>query len=52
VAFLSLLEYYRPLPIVLRGEFPRGDALVLAGVALATWAAGLWRFARRDVPAV
>jgi ABC-2 type transport system permease protein len=52
LAFLGLLDYYKPLPIVTSGQFPQRNAAVLAGVALVAWLLGLWRFQRRDIPAV
>lgn len=51
LAFLSLLNYYRPLPVVLSGEFAWRDATILASVGLGAWLIGWWRFARRDIPA-
>jgi len=52
VAFLGVLEYYRPLPIVVRGEWPVADVAVLAGAGLAAWAAGGIVFTRRDIRVV
>jgi hypothetical protein len=52
VAFMSLLHYYRPLPIVRAGALPVADMGILAGVAVLAWLIGLWYFRRRDIPAV
>lgn len=51
LAFLGLLEYYKPLPIVVSGEFPLRNCVILGATALVAWLIGLWRFQRRDVPA-
>jgi ABC-2 type transport system permease protein len=51
VAFLSLLHYYRPLAVLLKEAPPAWHLLVLFGVALAAWLAGLLVFTRRDIPA-
>ncbi|MBL8878347.1 MAG: ABC transporter permease subunit [Phycisphaerales bacterium] len=51
IAFLSLLNYYKPLPLV-KNQALRWDHLaVLSGVLATTWAAGLIYFSRRDIPA-
>lgn len=52
ISFLGFLHYYRPLSIVRTGEFPTCDIAVLLVGALLAWLAGLWHFARRDIPAV
>jgi ABC-2 type transport system permease protein len=52
VRFLGLLHYYRPLLVVRSGEWPVRDLVVLLGLGLVLWTAGLWRFSRRDIPAV
>ena len=52
VNFLSLLHYYRPLAVVRSGIWPTGDLLALTGTAVVAWLLGLWRFTRRDIPAV
>ena len=49
VSFLSLLDYYQPLPLVRTGDLPVGDMVILLGFAAATWTAGGVWFARRDV---
>lgn len=50
VAFLSLLDYYRPLVILRDGaRWPLGDMAVLFAFAACTWTAGGWWFARRDI---
>jgi len=51
VAWLGLLHYYRPLPIVQSGEWPVPAMAVLAGLALVCWVVGLARFTNRDVQA-
>jgi len=50
--FLGILHYYRPLPIIRSGDWPTGALAVLAAVAILSWFGGLWRFVRRDIPAV
>lgn len=50
LTYLGLLKYYRALPIVRGGAGPWRDCLVLSGLGLTAWAAGLWHFARRDIP--
>jgi ABC-2 type transport system permease protein len=50
--FFGILEYYRPLEIVLSGDWPVRNLGVLLALGLVLWLAGLWRFARRDIPAV
>lgn len=52
ISFLGFLHYYRPLLIVRSGHLPAPDIAVLLAVALLAWLAGLWHFARRDIPAV
>jgi ABC-type transport system involved in multi-copper enzyme maturation permease subunit len=48
IAFLSLLEYYRPLQVLREGA-SLADMAVLLGIAAVAWtAAGAW-FARRDI---
>lgn len=51
VAFLSLLNYYKPLPLVKSGELSYYNIGVLAGIFAVTWAGGLVVFSRRDIPA-
>lgn len=48
---IGAIHYYRPLPVVRTGNLPLGDWGVLLTAGLAAWLLGLWRFARRDVPA-
>jgi ABC-type transport system involved in multi-copper enzyme maturation permease subunit len=48
-AFLSLLHYYKPLRVMLTGEWPTRDLLTLAGVSLAMWVAALVVLRRRDI---
>jgi ABC-type transport system involved in multi-copper enzyme maturation permease subunit len=50
--FLGVLHYYRPMPVVRTGDWPVRDLAVLIGLALIFAVAGLWRFARRNIPAV
>lgn len=49
VRFLSLLNYYQPLPLVRTGDLPVWDIFILTGFAAVTWTAGGVWFARRDV---
>lgn len=49
VSFTGFLHYYAPLPIVLNGEWPVRNILVLLGVGFVTWMGGLVRFCRRDI---
>jgi putative exporter of polyketide antibiotics len=51
VARFGLLHYYRPLPSVRDQLWPVRDLGVLAGVGAVAWAAGLWTYSRRDIPA-
>ena len=46
---LSAFRYFRPTPIIDRGEFPFGDLALFSVVAVAAWAASLWAFRRRDL---
>jgi ABC-type transport system involved in multi-copper enzyme maturation permease subunit len=49
VAFLSVLNYYQPLPLVRSGDWPLGDMIALLAFGAVFWTAGgLW-FARRDI---
>ena len=52
VSFLGILHYYRPLPVVRTGDWPVHDIAVLIGLAVVFFLAGMWRFSRRDIPAV
>jgi hypothetical protein len=52
VAFLGVLEYYRPAEILLHGQFPNADVGVLLGVAIVTWLAGCEIVARRSITTV
>lgn len=49
MSFLSVLNYYQPLPMVRTGEWPLGDMITLAGSAAVFWVAGGIWFARRDI---
>lgn len=51
IAFLSLLHYYKPLPLVKSGQFSYYNLSVLFGIFLVTWTGGLLIFCRRDIPA-
>ncbi|MGE0481646.1 MAG: ABC transporter permease subunit [Phycisphaerae bacterium] len=51
IAFLSLLEYYRPLPVARSGNVPWNHMAVLVGVFVVSGGAGLAYFRRRDIPA-
>lgn len=46
---LSLMHYFRATPIIDSGTWPIVDSVVLAGVAVAGWAAAVWLFRRRDL---
>jgi ABC-type transport system involved in multi-copper enzyme maturation permease subunit len=49
VAFLGMLRYYRPLPILRDGAWPLRDMSALAGAALILWTAAGLVFSRRDL---
>lgn len=49
IAFLGILDYYRPLYIVRDGAVPWRDMGVLAGVGVGLWIAAGIVFSRRDV---
>ena len=49
VAFVSLLNYYQPLPMLRTGVWPVADMMVLAGFGAVMWTAGGIWFARRDI---
>lgn len=49
VAFLSVMEYYRPAQIVMSGQFPAGDVAVLLSVAALTLVIACEVFARRGI---
>ena len=51
-SFLGFLHYYRPVDCVRSGAWPTGDIFVLLVGAIAFWLVGMWRFTRRDIPAV
>ena len=51
IAFIGVLHYYRPLPVIRSGEWPIGNITVLVAAAVGFWLAGRWQFARRDIPA-
>jgi hypothetical protein len=52
IAFLGILEYYRPAHVLQHGEFPLRDVVVLLGVGLVTWLAGGEILARRSITTV
>jgi ABC-2 type transport system permease protein len=49
LSFLSVLHYYRPLPILRDGTWPVRDMIVLLVSGAALWTAGGFVFARRDL---
>jgi putative exporter of polyketide antibiotics len=49
LAFLSVLEYYRPVNGLRDGVWPLRDMAVLGSVAVVLWIAGGLVFARRDL---
>lgn len=49
IAFLSILEYYRPLHILQAATWPLGDLTVLLGLGVVFWLAGALIFARRNI---
>ncbi len=49
LAFLSFLDYYRPIRVLMEGAWPLRDMAILGGAAGAIWiAAGVW-LSRRDI---
>ena len=52
IAFLGILEYYRPAQTLQHGGFPLRDVTVLIGVGLVTWLAGGEILARRSITTV
>ncbi len=50
-SFLGFLHYYRPVDCARTGEWPVSDIVILLCGAIALWLVGMWRFARRDIPA-
>jgi ABC-2 type transport system permease protein len=46
---LSAFQYLYPTPIIDRGTFPAGEALLFGGIALGAWGAALRVFRRRDL---
>jgi len=51
INWVSIMQYYQPLPVVRTGDWPIRNLAVLLGLAAAFWLAGLWRFRQRDIPA-
>jgi ABC-2 type transport system permease protein len=52
VAFLSFMQYYRPLFVLRDGAWPWRDIGVLTGAAAVLWGAGGVVFSRRDLSTV
>ncbi len=52
VSFLGFMHYYRPVDAVRTGQWPVGQLAVLLIGGATAWTIGLWRFNRRDIPAV
>jgi ABC-type transport system involved in multi-copper enzyme maturation permease subunit len=49
LAFLSFLDYYRPIRVLMDGAWPLRDMAILGGAAVAIWTiAGIW-LSRRDI---
>jgi len=51
VGWTGFLHYYQPLPVARDGQLKLVDIAVLLGGGFIIWAAGLFRFCRRDIPA-
>lgn len=49
IAFLGVLDYYRPLPIIVTGQWPVKNLVTLLAAAVVCWSAGLVVYARRDI---
>jgi len=49
IAFLSVLDYYRPAEVLMQGGWPLGDIAVLLLVGASTWAIGGEVMARRSI---
>ncbi len=49
MAFLSVLNYYRPLLVLRNSSWPVADMLTLLAVGAVFWLAGALVFARRDI---
>jgi ABC-2 type transport system permease protein len=49
---ISVLEYYRPLPIVQTGRWPTADIAILFGCGVVCWIAAVATFRRRDLRTV
>jgi len=49
VAFLGILDYYRPMQVIAHGRAPTIDILILLGIGLAFWLLGARTFQRRDL---
>jgi ABC-2 type transport system permease protein len=49
---IGFLHYYRPVETVRDGVWPLRDIAVLLVAGAFVWLIGLWRFTRRDIPAV
>lgn len=49
IAFLSLLDYYKPLRVMVNDAWPVRDMVVLLGVCITLWVLALVILCRRDV---
>ena len=49
IAFLGVLQYYRPADMLASHQMPWGDIAILSGVTVTAWAAGAEAFARRSI---
>jgi hypothetical protein len=49
IAFLSILQYHRPLVAMRTGAWPVKDLLILLALALMLWFSAATIFARRDL---
>jgi ABC-type transport system involved in multi-copper enzyme maturation permease subunit len=49
IAFLSLLDYYKPLRVMVNDAWPLRDMVVLLGVCITLWVLALVILCRRDV---
>ncbi|MCB9892250.1 MAG: ABC transporter permease subunit [Planctomycetes bacterium] len=52
IAFLSVLTYYRPLPLFLGGAWPVADYAFLVVFGAIAWLAGMWLFGRRQIATI
>ena len=49
IAWLSILEYYRPAVVIQSGRFPTGDVITLLSIGVVAWSAGGLIFQRRSI---